>query len=107
MPFVSMFAALTREAGGVVMNADQRLSIEEIIESYTINGARLMGHDRDLGSIEIGKIADIIVVDRNLFELAESGREAEIAETRVDLTLFDGRIVYERDATEDTASAQH
>ena len=99
IPFVSMLAALTREADGVVMNAQQKLNIHETIAAYTINGARLMGHDGDLGSIEVGKIADLIVLDRNLVELANSGKQSDIAESRVDLTLFDGRAIYERDGT--------
>jgi predicted amidohydrolase YtcJ len=99
IPFVSMLAALTRETDGVVMNAQQGLNIHEIIAAYTINGARLMGHDRDLGSIEVGKIADLIVLDRNLVELTTSSKESDIAETRVDLTVFDGRVIYERDGT--------
>ncbi len=100
IPFVSMLAALSREADGTVMNAEQRLSIDEVIAAYTISGARLMGHDEDLGSIEVGKIADLIVLDRNLVELANTDRESEIAETRVDLTLFDGKIVYRREGGE-------
>ena len=96
IPFVSMLAALTREDGGIILNADQRLSIEEIIESYTMNGARLMGHDQDVGSIEVGKTADLIVLDRNLMDLANNSRETEIAETRVDMTNFEGQVVYER-----------
>jgi predicted amidohydrolase YtcJ len=96
IPFVSMVAALTREENGVVLNETQRLDIQEVIAAYTINGARLMGHDAGLGSIETGKIADLIVVDRNLVELATTGRTSEILETKVDVTIFDGEVVYER-----------
>jgi len=48
-----------------------------------------------LGSLEVGKLADLIVVDRDVIGLAESGRAHEISETRVLLTLFDGKVVYE------------
>jgi hypothetical protein len=47
-----------------------------------------------LGSLEVGKLADLIVVDRDVVALAESGRAHEISETRVLLTLFDGRVVF-------------
>ena len=50
-----------------------------------------------LGSLEVGKLADLIVVDRDVVALAESGRAHEISETRVLLTLFDGKVVFEEE----------
>ena len=98
IPFVSMQQAVTRAYGDAVLNAQQRIDIHDAIEAYTINGARLFKHEKDLGSIEAGKIADLIVLDRNLVELAEQGNADKIAETQVVLTVFDGRVVYERKA---------
>ncbi len=96
IPFPSMQAAVTRKAEGRVMNADQVISIHDAITAYTINGARLMGHENKLGSIEVGKTADLIVLNQNVVELAEQGQADSIAETLVDMTIFDGKIVYER-----------
>ena len=96
IPFPSMQAAVTREATGVVMNAGQRISIHAALAAYTINGARLMGHDKRLGSIEVGKTADLIVLNRNVVELAEQGQADKIGETQVDMTFFNGKLVYER-----------
>ena len=62
-----------------------------------INGARLMGHDNKLGSIEVGKTADLIVLDQNVVELAEQGQADRIGETLVDMTIFDGNLVFERE----------
>ena len=63
-----------------------------MIDAYTINGAWQL-HAEDLsGSIEVGKRADLVVFDRNLFAIDAS----EISEAEVDLTIFDGRIVYRR-----------
>lgn len=73
----------------------ERIGIHDVLAAYTINGAKLLEHDARVGSIEPGKVADLIVLDRNLVELAESGRTAEIGQTRLELTLFDGRVVYE------------
>ena len=53
-----------------------------------------------LGSLEVGKLADLIVVDRDVVALAEGGRAHEISETRVFLTLFDGRVVFEEEPLE-------
>jgi hypothetical protein len=62
-----------------------------MIEAYTISGAYLMRQEQIVGSIEVGKRADLVVLDRNLFEIPEE----EINQAQVELTLFDGDIVYE------------
>jgi hypothetical protein len=94
-PFQNMQAALTRERGGIVLNTGETLGIDETIAAFTINGARLMTHDDELGSLETGKIADLVVIDRNIVELAAKGDAAAIGQTRVLLTMFDGRIIFE------------
>ncbi len=101
-PFASLQQAVYRSNGEVVLNADQRLDIHSAIAAFTINGARLFGHDDKLGSIEVGKIADIIAVSQNIVELAESGQESEIRDTEVTLTIFNGDVVYERTAEADS-----
>ena len=97
MPFASMQQAVVRSNDGeTVLNAEQRIDIHSAIEAFTLNGARLMKHDARLGSIEVGKIADIIVLNQNVVELAEGGEAHRIAATLVTTTVFDGNIVYER-----------
>ena len=59
-------------------------------------GARAMSQEDTLGSLEVGKLADLIVVDQDVVALAESGRAHEISETQVLLTLFDGKIVFDQ-----------
>ncbi len=59
--------------------------------------ARLMGHDDKLGSIEVGKTADLIVLNQNVVEMAEHGQADKIGKTQVDMTIFDGNIVFERE----------
>jgi predicted amidohydrolase YtcJ len=61
-----------------------------MIEAYTINGAWLMHQEEKTGSIETGKRADFVVLDRNLFEIPAT----EINETKAVLTIFDGETVY-------------
>ena len=100
MPFVNMQAALTRELDGQVLNAKERLDIHQIIASFTIEGARLMGHDDRLGSIEAGKIADLVVLDQNVVELAQQNQAHRVGETLVDLTLFNGKVIYDRSQQE-------
>lgn len=47
---------------------DERLRIEDMIRGYTLNGALQLGWSEDLGSLEVGKMADLVVLDRNLLE---------------------------------------
>lgn len=101
MPFASLQQAVTRSNGEVVMNAAQRVDIHSAIAAFTINGAKLFGHDAKLGSLEVGKIADIIALDQNIVDLANNGRAADIGSTKVTLTVFDGGVVFERDVAVD------
>jgi predicted amidohydrolase YtcJ len=99
-PFFNMEQAVTREndaiRDGIVLNADERLDIHDTIAAYTINGARSLGQADRQGSIEVGKRADLIVIDQDLVALVESGQAERISDTRVLTTMFDGRIVMER-----------
>jgi hypothetical protein len=73
-----------------VLNEGERVSLASMIDAYTINAAWLMHQEDSTGSIEIGKKADLLVLDRDLFELPAS----EINEAKVLLTLLDGEVVF-------------
>lgn len=96
IPMLNLQGAVTRSMDGVVLNPKERLDIHQALAAFTINGAKLFGHDDVLGSIEPGKIADLVVLDQNVVELAESGHPEKIGETKAILTVFNGAIVYER-----------
>jgi predicted amidohydrolase YtcJ len=96
-PFASLQQAVYRGNGEMILNADQRIDVHSAIAAFTINGARLFGHDDKLGSIEVGKTADLIALNQNIVEVAESGQPNEIGKTAVTLTIFDGQVVYEAD----------
>lgn len=95
-PFKNLQLAVTREAQGQVLNEEEVISIHDAIAAFTINGARFLGHDNVLGSIEVGKTADLVVLNQNVVELAERGLAERIGETLVELTIFDGKIIFER-----------
>jgi predicted amidohydrolase YtcJ len=96
-PFVNMAIGVTRQGlDGSVLNAGEALDIHQMIAAYTINGARHLNQEATTGSIEPGKKADLAVLDRNIVELYESGHAMGIAETKVDLTLFEGEVIYRR-----------
>lgn len=94
-PLPAIETAITRRDPwsneGDVLNADERVDLETMIAAYTINGAYQMKLEDVQGSIEVGKRADLVVIDRNLFGIPAS----EISDARVTMTLFDGRTVYE------------
>jgi len=96
-PFVNIAQAVTRAGvDGTVLNAAHSISIFDVLDAYTINGARLFGHEAQTGSLEVGKLADLTVIDRDIIRLAESGRAQEISEAHVLKTMFEGRWVFER-----------
>ena len=94
-PLHAIEAAVTRQDpysnGGPVLNADERVDLDTMIAAYTIQGAWLQGLESQQGSIETGKRADFVVLDRNLFDLPAAG----INEAKVLMTVFDGRTVYD------------
>ena len=69
---------------------EERMSLEEALRASTINGAYANGLDQELGSVKVGKLADLVVLDRNLFEIDVE----QIPETKVVMTVFEGRIVH-------------
>jgi predicted amidohydrolase YtcJ len=101
-PFNNIYSAMHRKAPkeaqaalGTIDEAlkpyDETLTLEECIEAYTMGGARMLGIADEIGSIEVGKKADLILLDQNLFEI-----DAEaIPKTKVLGTMFDGRIVHD------------
>lgn len=100
-PFLGIQAAVCRQKAAAMTAGAwygaERLTMAQTIAGYTIGAAKAAGWDEISGTIKPGKLADLIVLDRDLFALEEKGiTGAEIAETEVLLTVFDGRIVYEK-----------
>jgi predicted amidohydrolase YtcJ len=94
-PFVNMsYAILRHDPGQPALNPAQSISIREVLDAYTINGARAMGRDQEFGSLEVGKSADFIVLDRDILALADQGTPERIADARVLATWFRGQNVY-------------
>jgi len=78
------------EHAGPVLNKRERVSLSSMIAAYTINAAWLMHQEDKTGSIEVGKQADIAVLDRQLFDIPAT----EISEVRVLLTILAGDVIY-------------
>ena len=78
------------EESGRILGQDQEIDLITALDMYTRNAAYIMRLEDKTGSVEIGKRADLIVLDRNLFEIPLT----EINEARVLLTIMDGKTVY-------------
>ncbi|KAL6412434.1 amidohydrolase 3 [Ilyonectria robusta] len=74
------------------------LSRESALRAMTINAARLLRADKQLGSLEIGKVADMIVVENNYFEVPDE----ELGRNRVLVTMLGGEVVYVEDNAQAT-----
>ncbi|MCB1693785.1 MAG: amidohydrolase [Pseudomonadales bacterium] len=80
------------ETGTPVLNAGERVSLDDMLAAYTINGAWLMHEDDITGSLQPGKMADIVILARDLHDVAPE----EINEVPVTMTLLEGKPVYRK-----------
>jgi predicted amidohydrolase YtcJ len=94
-PWEGLQTAVTRQteeqtpAGGFVPS--QRLTVAEAVEGYTRDAAYAGRREKTEGSVELGKVADLIIIDRNIFEIDAHN----IGKTNVLTTIIGGKIVYE------------
>jgi predicted amidohydrolase YtcJ len=97
-PLDAIQVAITRrgldKGPGEAWIAEEKVDLATMLAGYTINGAYVNFEEAETGSIEVGKAADLIVLDRNLFEIVPH----EIHNAKVLLTLLEGKEVY-RDAS--------
>ena len=93
-PMTILYAAITRQTldgkpeGG--WHPEQRLDLETSLRSYTINNAWAEGEEASKGSLTAGKLADLVIIDRDLFAIPP----AQIKEAKVLLTMVGGRVTY-------------
>ena len=91
-PFRAFQTGVTR-AGGKgqkPLNIEERIPLQTAIDAYTINAAYAMRQDKTTGSLEVGKRADLVVLDRDIFSVDPD----TLADTKVLATYLDGRLVY-------------
>jgi predicted amidohydrolase YtcJ len=94
-PWPAVQILLTREtpegtpAGGWLPN--ERLTLEQAIQGYTMGGAFAAKREKTEGSIEVGKLADVILISQDLFKIAPN----QIGKTKVMMTMIGGKVVYQ------------
>ncbi|MDW8244719.1 MAG: amidohydrolase family protein [Thermogemmata sp.] len=92
-PWLGMWIAVTRKLeGGGTHQPTEALTREQAIRLYTINNAYLQREEKRKGSLEPGKLADFILIDRDVLTCPVD----EIRDTRVLMTVVGGRIVYQQ-----------
>ncbi|MGD1009534.1 MAG: amidohydrolase [Candidatus Aminicenantales bacterium] len=96
-PLAGICAAVTRRTldgkrpGGWV--PEQKISVEEAVKAYTVNGAYTEFAENDKGSIEDGKLADLVVLSRDIFKIPPE----EIRDVEAMMTVFDGKVVHRKE----------
>ena len=91
--FPGIYAGVARRNyDGSIAGADngEKLTLAEAIRANTLGSAKVYGRADELGTLEAGKLADVIVLDRNIFERPEE----EIKDAKVVLTMVDGEITH-------------
>lgn len=95
-PLMGIYAAATRRTldgknpDGWI--PEQRITVRQAVHAYTMGSAFAEHQETVKGSIEPGKLADLVVLSDDIFTIPP----AAIQDTRVDMTIFDGKVVYER-----------
>jgi len=93
-PILGIHAAVTRQTidgknpGGWV--PEQKVSVEEAVRAYTLSGAYAEFAERDKGTLDVGKMADVVVLSQDIFRINPD----EIQKTGVVYTIVGGRVVY-------------
>ncbi|MGE6716823.1 amidohydrolase [Peribacillus frigoritolerans] len=92
-PLLQIYRAVTRidSSGKTVWHPHECITLAEALKAYTSGPAYGTFREQELGTLEAGKLADIIVLERNLFEVLVE----EIPDIKVLLTIVDGQVVYD------------
>jgi len=95
-PMLGLYAAVTRrtldEKNPNGWIPEQKISVEDAIRCYTINSAYASFEENIKGSIEVGKLADLVVLSENILEIDP----VRIKDVEVEMTVFDGKIIYQK-----------
>jgi len=93
-PMVSLQSLVTRQTPeGNILGSRQKISLQEALRLYTLGSAYLSFEENIKGSIEPGKLADFILLDRNIFDISPT----ELSETSVVRTVWNGKTVWTKE----------
>jgi hypothetical protein len=92
-PLLQIYRAVTRidSSGKEVWHPHERISLSDALKAYTFGPAYGTFREKELGTLEAGKLADIVVLKQNLFDIPAE----DIPNVGVELTIVDGKVVYD------------
>lgn len=90
-PFRAMYATVTRQSDMGIFEPQEAISVRDALRMWTIWPAKAIGEDKEKGSIEVGKYADMTVLSDNLFKISKE----KIKDVKASKTVVGGRVVYE------------
>ncbi len=93
-PLIGLHVMVTRKTDrGRVLGSSETLPLAEALHTFTANGAYSAFAEAERGTLDVGMLADIAVIDRDLFAVDP----AELLEAKVDLTILGGEVRYDRE----------
>lgn len=94
-PFSNIETGMTRkgfEKGSILLPLEEeKMTLESMIKGYTINAAYQLGMENEIGSLKVGKVADIIILSENLFKIKPN----EIHNVKILETIMNGKTTYD------------
>jgi len=96
-PWLAIETLVTRQkpgGGGEVLGAQERITLKQAMDMFTVNSAVLMKHRNLVGTIEPGMLADLVVTDRDPYKIPVT----DIHNTKVKMTIINGEVVYRADS---------
>jgi len=96
-PLAGIYAAVTRKRASerdvTAWYPEQCITVEEALRAYTLGAAYASGEETDKGSLEVGKLADIVVLSHDVLH----AQPPDLLRTQVEMTIVGGHVVYERE----------
>ena len=93
-PLLGIYSAVTRnvEMSAFGETSLQKLTVEQAVKAYTLGSAYAEFQEKEKGSLEVGKLADIVVLSKDIFSI----QPEEIKDTEVEMTILGGKIIFTR-----------
>jgi len=95
---VAITRAMLPQYGGMAFTpimppANERITLDQALKAYTLGSAYVLDLEKNIGSLEVGKLADIVVLEKDLYKILPS----DISTTKVELTMMNGKVIYRAD----------
>ena len=70
---------------------DERITLDQALKASTLDSAYVLDLEKQIGSLEVGKLADIVVLEKDLYKIPPG----DISTTKVELTVMNGKVTYQ------------